>query len=135
MEDRPTLFSSPLVFWKGIGAALIATLSLVACAPESPPRESRVGAGGAERGERIYIAQCTSCHNRNPAKEGALGPAVEGASPELLEARLLHASYPPGHQPKRQTSVMPVLPHLAANIPDLAAFLRISTEPGSAKID
>ena len=131
---RPGFNALP-VLWNRLGPLLIVALSLVACAQESSPPERSHGAGREERGERIYVAQCTACHNRNPAQEGALGPAVVGASAELLEARLLHASYPPGYQPQRQTSVMPVLPHLAPDIPDLAAFLRPSSQPGPAKID
>lgn len=127
---------SGVAFWRCIGTAFIVALSLVACTQEdSPPHERRMGEGSTQRGERIYIAQCTACHNRDPAKEGTLGPAVKGASQELLTARLLRASYPPGHQPKRDTSVMPVLPHLASEIPDLAAFLRASTAPDPEEND
>ena len=53
-----------------------------------------------------------------------MGPAVKGSSPELLEARVLHASYPFGYMPKRETKVMPARPDLAPSIRDLAAYLR-----------
>jgi hypothetical protein len=52
-----------------------------------------------------------------------VGPPVKGASRALLEARLLHAGYPPGYTPKRSSAVMPAMPQLAASIPDLAAYL------------
>jgi len=32
--------------------------------------------------------------------------------------------YPPGYQPKRNTKLMAPLPHLAATVPDLAAYLQ-----------
>jgi mono/diheme cytochrome c family protein len=77
----------------------------------------------AARGRQVYLAQCTQCHNAEPSQDGAVGPAVRGASRELLEARLLRAGYPPSYKPKRPTSVMPPQPSLAPEIPALAAFL------------
>ncbi len=86
--------------------------------------------GGAElsdaarRGRGVYAANCTACHAANPAADGPLGPAVAGSSRELLEARLVHGTYPPGYTPKRETAVMAALPHLADSIDDLAAYLQ-----------
>lgn len=76
-----------------------------------------------ERGRRIYMANCIVCHNPDPTKPGSAGPEVAGASPELLEARVLHGTYPPGYTPKRTTKAMVPLPHLASSIDALAAFL------------
>lgn len=81
-------------------------------------------AGDAEKGKQVYLLNCTACHNMNPAKDGALGPAVKGASPELLEFRLTKAGYPKGYKPKRPTKMMPPMPHLKGNIDDLAKFLK-----------
>jgi mono/diheme cytochrome c family protein len=78
----------------------------------------------AERGRQVYVAQCTACHATDPAQNGPLGPAVKGASRELLEARILHGAYPPGYTPKRTSAIMQPLPHLAGSLDDLAAFLR-----------
>lgn len=36
----------------------------------------------------------------------------------------MRGTYPPGYAPKRQTTVMQLMPDVAASIPDLAAFLR-----------
>lgn len=94
------------------GATLL--LMLAGCAGQSDP---------PTRGRRAYLARCAECHNRDPAKDGPLGPAVRGSSRELLEARILRASYPPGYTPKRPGAVMRPQPDLAASIPDLAAFL------------
>ena len=55
----------------------------------------------AERGRQAYLAHCSSCHSADPAQNGPLGPAVEGSSRELLEARVLRGVYPPGYTPKR----------------------------------
>jgi mono/diheme cytochrome c family protein len=88
----------------------------VAAAP-SPP-------GDGEKGRRIYLGQCASCHNADPAKDGPVGPAVKGSALELLEARVLRAAYPAGYKPKRSSTVMPPRPDLASSLPDLAAYLR-----------
>jgi mono/diheme cytochrome c family protein len=77
----------------------------------------------AQRGRAVYAGVCIACHNPDPRQDGALGPAVAGASRELLEARVLHAKYPPGYTPKRTTQAMPAMPHLGGKIDDLAAFL------------
>jgi mono/diheme cytochrome c family protein len=80
-------------------------------------------AGDVERGRRLYLANCIACHNTDPTKPGPVGPAIAGSSRELVEARVLHAAYPPGYTPKRSSNVMPPLPHLAAAVPDIAAYL------------
>jgi mono/diheme cytochrome c family protein len=78
----------------------------------------------AERGRQVYVANCTSCHATDPAQNGPLGPAVRGASRELLEARILRGAYPPGYTPKRPSAIMQPMPHLAGSLDDLAAFLK-----------
>ena len=47
----------------------------------------------AQRGRAAYQANCIACHAADPTQDGALGPAVAGASRELLEARVLAARY------------------------------------------
>lgn len=82
------------------------------------------GGGPAERGRQVYLAQCATCHSADPGQAGPVGPPVKGASPELLEAKILRGTYPPGYRPKRPTAVMPPLPALAPELPALAAYLR-----------
>ena len=96
-------------------AVLAGTLLVGACAEDGTP---------AEKGRQVYLAYCTSCHGSDPARDGPVGPAVKGASRELLEARILRGTYPPGYTPKRNSLVMQPMPNLVADIPDLAAFLR-----------
>jgi mono/diheme cytochrome c family protein len=83
-----------------------------------------VTTGSADKGKETWLAQCIACHNPDPAKDGPLGPAVKGSSRELLEARVVQGTYPPGYTPKRPSRVMPPRPDLASSIPDLAAYLR-----------
>ena len=78
----------------------------------------------ADRGRAVYVANCTACHNPDPSLPGGLGPEVAGSSTELLEARLLHNTYPPGYTPKRDSRVMMALPYLKDDIPALAAYLK-----------
>ncbi len=90
----------------------------------SSPGAVRAAAGDPTKGQQIWLGQCVACHNPDPGKDGPIGPAVKGASKDLLEARVVHAAYPPGYKPKRETKVMPPRPDLVASIPDLAAYLR-----------
>ena len=76
-----------------------------------------------EKGRQTYLSSCIACHNADPARDGALGPAVAGASFELLEARIMRAEYPPGYTPKRETAVMVAMPFLEKQLPALAAYL------------
>lgn len=103
---------------------LVLLLALSACSQESDPPTKTAEGGDPKRGRRTYMVRCTQCHNSDPAKDGPVGPAIKGSSEALIEARVLRASYPPGHTPKRTTSVMRAQPDLEPRIPDLAAFLR-----------
>lgn len=85
----------------------------------------------AEKGEQIYSSNCIACHHRDPARDGPIGPAIAGASRELIEARVLRAEYPPGYEPRRETQQMPAQPYLAAHVPALAAYL--GSLPGSGE--
>lgn len=75
------------------------------------------------RGRTVYAANCTACHASNPRLLGSQGPDVYGSSKDLLTARLLEAKYPEGYKPKRESAVMPAMPHLKNEIDALHAFL------------
>lgn len=92
-------------------------LALAACGREPLSPE-------AERGRRVYLSQCTACHAMDPSGPGPVGPAIKGVSREVLEAKILRGTYPPGYAPKRATSVMPPQPQLTGDIPALAAYLK-----------
>ena len=79
----------------------------------------------AETGRRAYVASCSACHDRDPKREGVLGPAIAGSSRELIEARVMRAAYPPGYEPKRDTNLMPAQPYLKQQIEPLAAYLAL----------
>ncbi len=103
---------------------LCLALGLVSCTGDSEKGAEIAKGPNADRGRRLYLVNCIACHNRDPAKKGATGPAIKGSSEALLQARVLHKSYPPGYVPKRKSNAMTALPHLRKSSPDLAAFLR-----------
>ena len=82
----------------------------------------------AQRGRAVYGTVCIACHSPDPSRDGAIGPNLVGTTRELLEWRVVKGEYPPGYTPKRPTGAMPAFPHLAAQLDDLYAFIRESTE-------
>ncbi len=96
---------------------IFVAMALVAC-KESPTSET-----SAQRGQKVYFANCLACHAADPKIDGNIGPAVAGSSRALIEARVLRAAYPDGYKPKRDTKLMVALPQLSASIDDLTAFL------------
>jgi hypothetical protein len=101
------------------GAALlgISVASIImAC---NKPRELNA----VERGEVVYRTNCISCHNRDPSVAGPLGPAIAGSPRSLIEARVLHGTYPPGYVPQRKSHTMRALPWLDGHVDDLTVYL------------
>ena len=84
---------------------------------------SAFGAGDPAKGQEIYNTFCVACHGPDPAKDGPLGPSIAASSRELVEARILTATYPDGYTPKRDTAMMPPTPQYKDNIDDITAFL------------
>jgi mono/diheme cytochrome c family protein len=76
-----------------------------------------------QKGKTVYLTSCIACHNVDPAKPGALGPAVAGSSKELLKARILEAKYPAGYKPKKNTKLMVPMPQNKGDIDALYEYL------------
>ncbi len=91
--------------------------------PAEPVVDTRTPGELVRAGRAVYNANCIACHSMLPAQDGALGPAVAGASIDLLEARVLRGEYPAGYIPKRPSRVMIPLPHLEPRLRELAAYL------------
>lgn len=100
-------------------AALLGTAVAMAVAACNKPRELRP----VERGEVVYRTNCISCHNRDPNLAGPLGPAIAGSTRSLIEARVLHGTYPPGYVAQRKSHTMRALPWLDGHVDDLTAYL------------
>ena len=98
-----------------VGLGIVSSLALLGC---SPP-----GGDPVTIGKQVYAANCTACHNADPTRDGTIGPALAGSSPELVRARVLKAEYPPGYTPKRDSHLMPAQPFLASQVDDIAAYL------------
>jgi len=110
----------------GISLPLFAILFvfnfLVSC--QKSPEVKAVSLSPLEsRGKGVYLSNCIACHNPDPRLDGSVGPAVAQSSQELLEARILHRSYPAGYKPKRTSGNMPDFPQLKDDIPALQAYL------------
>lgn len=69
------------------------------------------------------MTNCVVCHNPNPNLPGNQGPAIAGSSQALLEARVLHLTYPPGYIPQQKTHAMRAFPQLKNDIGNLHTFL------------
>ena len=97
---------------------LVALAPLPACSKQNavPPLRNR--------GQTVYQANCTACHNTNPKIAGSLGPELWGSSQELLRTRVLEGKYPEGYVPKRKTAIMRPMPHLENEIAALHAYLQ-----------
>ena len=103
---------------------LVIAITIVSVGACSRPAPQTAESKAVATGRKLYAANCSSCHNpTNPTLPGSVGPPIAGASADLVAARVLHRSYPPGYKPKRTTHLMKELPWLAPNIGDLAAFL------------
>jgi mono/diheme cytochrome c family protein len=76
-----------------------------------------------QKGKGTYLSICIACHNPDPRLDGSVGPAIAGSSLELVTARVLTRSYPPGYKPKRSSEMMPDFPQLKDDIPGLHAYL------------
>ena len=103
-------------------AGAIPTVLVVVLAPLIGCSESKP-LTPVERGRRVYLMNCVVCHNPDPTQPGSQGPPIAGSSRDLVEARVVHATYPPGYTPQRTTHGMPAQPLLAASIDDLTTFL------------
>jgi mono/diheme cytochrome c family protein len=101
----------------------LAATSLAVCAVLSSASCQPKRVTPAQRGRVIYMSNCVVCHNADPSLPGSQGPEIAGSSRELVEARVLHVSYPPGYTPKRKTNAMRAMTRLAPEIDNLVAFL------------
>jgi len=110
---------------RGLSFAIAAFIGLAFAAACGKPREL----SAVDRGEVIYRTNCISCHNSDPNLAGPLGPAIAGASRALIEARVLHGTYPPGYHPQRKSHTMRALPWLDGHLDDLTAYLTAAAAP------
>ena len=97
-----------------------ASKAVAAPAPEKEMTQAQLVA----QGRKVYTSNCTACHNMDPNKKGSLGPAIAGSSEALVEARVVHGTYPPGYTPKSDSRLMVAMPYLAKEVKALTAYLQ-----------
>ena len=104
-------------------------LSGAACNSPSDPQKTSVSpadqaaAALLSKGKAVYQAHCIACHNSNPKMAGAVGPEIWGSSQELIQARVIHGTYPKDYTPKRKTKLMVPLPQLESDLAALHTYL------------
>lgn len=100
-----------------------------AAAPKkAEPSAEDAHAALVKEGAAVYNSTCTACHNANPNEPGSIGPAIAGSSLALLEAKVIHNTYPEGYKPKRDTKAMIPLAYLEPKIPAIHAYIESKTE-------
>lgn len=79
------------------------------------------------KGQRIYLTQCISCHNRNPNKKGAIGPELIDVPFEVMQTKIITGRYPQklpaGFTPKRSTKAMKPFPALKNDVAAIYAYI------------
>ena len=75
------------------------------------------------KGKVVHNANCVSCHNNDPKKQGSIDPQIYGSSKELLSKKINYVKYPKNYRPKRSGGAMPIMPNLDKEIINLHAFL------------
>jgi mono/diheme cytochrome c family protein len=74
-----------------------------------------------DKGRRLYLSNCISCHNRDPNISGSIGPEVIDAPLEVMKHKIMTGTYPAvlpkGFRPKRKTKLMRKIPKLEKEIP------------------
>ncbi|PJZ59954.1 c-type cytochrome [Leptospira adleri] len=98
---------------------VISILVLANCKEENLTPEQKQ----LNQGKGLYTANCSACHNQNPAMDGAVGPAIKGSNFELLKARIVSGTYPAGYTPKRSSQLMTRLPLNDEQIRSIEAYL------------
>jgi mono/diheme cytochrome c family protein len=81
-----------------------------------------------EKGQRIYLTQCTSCHNRDPNKKGGVGPELIDAPLEVMQIKVVTGRYPEklpaGFTPKRSTKAMKASPALKNDVSAIYDYIQ-----------
>lgn len=117
------MLSGLIKHFLGIVFIFVIAFAGLSCKSESIVSEDSATRTPQETGRVIYQTKCISCHNVDPKKSGSLGPDVAGSSLELLRAKIIHGTYPPGYTPKKDTMMMRKFPELEKDLDSLFAYL------------
>ena len=81
-----------------------------------------------ERGRTLYMANCLSCHNKDPSIKGSIGPEQTDAPLDVMQVKIVTGRYPPvlpeGFTPKRKTKAMRAFPKLKDDVVHIYAWIQ-----------
>lgn len=77
-----------------------------------------------DEGKRIYIINCTRCHNVDPSKAGSVGPDITTTPLDAFTSKVSQGTYPSGYTPKRRSKNMPTFLELTNKIDVLYDYVR-----------
>jgi mono/diheme cytochrome c family protein len=112
-----------LIFFASLGCQKTVAPSVDSASGGHSEPKTQTAAELAARGKIVYQQNCTACHAPDPRMAGALGPELAKSSLDLIQSRVMSATYPKDYKPKRETKIMQPLPHLKDDVPALHAYL------------
>ena len=119
----PVKAPAPKVVVKQVASAVVGTAVAAEVAPKVDPQVALI-----ERGRKLYVSNCISCHNRDPNIAGAIGPIMVDAPLVVMTSKVMTGKYPDalpaGFVPKRTTKQMRPLKKLEADIPAIHAWVQ-----------
>lgn len=78
-----------------------------------------------QKGKSIYMGNCIACHNKDPNKNGSLGPALTGTPLEVFLVKVPEGqTYPAGYTPKRKTKIMKKFPQFKKDVPSIFLWIQ-----------
>ena len=114
-----------LIFWGALCPLLLLNFALA----QTPQ---------LDKGRRLYLSNCISCHNKDPNLPGSIGPAIVDAPLEVMRHKILTGVYPnplpKGFVPKRSSKIMRKIPKLEKDIPDIYAWVQSVRKNSPKKI-
>ncbi len=123
MFMTPQKAPAPKIVVKKVTAAVVGTAVAAEAAPAVDPQAALI-----EKGRKLYVSNCISCHNRDPNIAGAIGPIMVDAPLSVMTSKVMTGRYPdvlpPGFVPKRNTKQMRPLKKLQNDIPAIHAWVQ-----------
>lgn len=90
--------------------------------------QTKVDSAAIDKGRRLYLSNCISCHNKDPNIKGSIGPEITDAPLEVMTSKVMTGKYPEvlpkGFVPKRKSRAMRALPKLKDDVPAIWAYVQ-----------